>query len=106
MGNLVKVARLADLEEQGAKAVYVMGKSIVICRSDKRVFALENECSHAFEPLECGLVRAGWIACPAHGTRFDLETGEPLNPPATKPVKTYGVELRDGWVCIDPSGIA
>jgi len=40
-------------------------------------------------------VRAGWIACPVHGARFDLETGRAMNPPAKAPIKVYEVRVVD-----------
>ena len=78
------VARTDEIAPETAKEVEVGGRSILICHSDGRFFAVENLCSHAEEPLACGRLKRGWISCPAHGARFDLETGEPLNPPATE----------------------
>ena len=62
--------------------------------SGDRIFAVENVCSHAEQPLDCGRVRAGWVACPFHGSRFDLETGEALHPPATEPIATFPVRVN------------
>jgi nitrite reductase/ring-hydroxylating ferredoxin subunit len=84
---------LADLGEKAAMAVTIGGRPIVICQFEGELFAIENKCSHADEPLACGRIRNGWIACPAHGARFDLATGEVLGPPATEPIKTYPVRL-------------
>ena len=95
MGDTVftAVATLGDLPP-GAKKVVELGPlKILLCNSDGHVFAVENLCSHAEEPLDCGRMRAGWIACPIHGARFDLATGEPLNPPATQPIQTYPVRI-------------
>jgi nitrite reductase/ring-hydroxylating ferredoxin subunit len=33
-------------------------------------------------------------------SRFNLESGEPENLPAEEPLKTYSIEIRDGWVYI------
>jgi 3-phenylpropionate/trans-cinnamate dioxygenase ferredoxin subunit len=38
-------------------------------------------------------MKYGWISCPVHGARFDLDTGEPLNPPATQPIQTFEVRI-------------
>lgn len=73
-------------------------RPVLLCRSGDAVHAIEPWCSHAFQELACGMVRDGWIACPAHGARFDLASGEPLNPPATKPVATFPLRVRDGTV--------
>ncbi len=89
----VQVAKLADLGVGQALKVCVGGKSILICASAGQVFAVINRCSHAEEPLECGRIRNGWISCPAHGARFDLETGEALNSPAKDPIETFEVRI-------------
>jgi 3-phenylpropionate/trans-cinnamate dioxygenase ferredoxin component len=80
------------------KVVEISGLPILICHSNDRVFAVSNICSHANEKLECGRMSRGWIACPAHGARFELATGRPINPPATQPIATYEVRIVDGWI--------
>ena len=64
-------------------------------------FVVVNKCSHAEEKLDCGRVRAGWVACPVHGARFRLATGEAMNPPATQPIATFAVRVVDGWIEAD-----
>lgn len=87
------VATTSEIAPETAKEVQVNGRSILICHSDGRFFAVENICSHAEEPLACGRLKRGWLSCPAHGARFDLETGEPLNPPATEPIATFALRI-------------
>lgn len=91
--NYIPVANINDIPPNTAKVVEAGGESILLCNSDDRIFAVANRCSHAEEPLACGRIKYGWIACPAHGTRFDLETGEPLNPPATESIRTFPVRV-------------
>ena len=74
------------------------GKKLLVCHSAGQFFVIENRCSHAEEPLECGRVRNGWVACPAHGARFDLATGAAINPPAKDPIATFPSRVVDGWV--------
>jgi 3-phenylpropionate/trans-cinnamate dioxygenase ferredoxin component len=85
---------LADLPEGQIKRV----GEILFCHNEGKVYAIENRCSHMGEPLECGRVRWGWISCPAHGARFDLETGDALNSPATLPIRTFPVRLVNGMI--------
>jgi 3-phenylpropionate/trans-cinnamate dioxygenase ferredoxin component len=84
---------LADLGDAMTKAVNIGGEEIVLCQSGGKLYAIANRCSHADEPLACGRIRNGWIACPAHGGRFDLETGEAVGPPATEPIPIYPVRV-------------
>ena len=94
----VTVASLQDVPAGTAKAVDVGGRSILLCHTSGGVFAVENVCSHAQQPLECGRIKNGWIACPTHGARFDLETGEPLGGPATEPIATFAVRIEDDTI--------
>lgn len=91
--HYVAVGRVTEIPPGTAKLVEAAGESILICNSDDRFYAVINRCSHAEAELSCGRIKAGWIACPAHGTRFDLETGEPLNPPASEPIRTFPVRI-------------
>jgi 3-phenylpropionate/trans-cinnamate dioxygenase ferredoxin component len=89
------------MPETGNRVVTVDGLEVLLCRFEGQVYALENRCSHADEPLACGRVRLGWIACPAHGARFDLETGEALTGPATEPVRVFAVRVVDGAIEVE-----
>jgi len=41
------------------------------------------------------------VICPRHGVRFDIRSGRPLTLPATEPVATYPVFVRNGQIVID-----
>ena len=41
------------------------------------------------------------VECWLHGSRFDLRTGKPTGLPATEPVATFPVDVRDGDVYVD-----
>ncbi len=92
------VAAESDVEEGAVVKVELQGQSILLCHTNGRIFAVANRCSHADEALECGRMRRGWIACPAHGARFNLETGEAMNPPATEAIVTYEVRVTGGTI--------
>jgi len=92
--SFVAVAKLEDVPAGTKKLIDVNGLEIVLCNTRDRIFAVRNLCSHAHEKLDCGKMKNGWIACPVHGARFDLETGEPMNPPATMPIETYEVRVE------------
>jgi 3-phenylpropionate/trans-cinnamate dioxygenase ferredoxin subunit len=91
--TFVAVAKLEDVPPGTKKLVEAGDYEIVLCNTLDRLFAVENLCSHAHEKLDCGKMRNGWIACPVHGARFDLESGDPINPPATMPVRTFEVRV-------------
>jgi len=91
--TFVAVAKLEDLPAGAKKLVEANDIEIVLCNTRDQIYAVRNLCSHAHEKLDCGKMKNGWIACPVHGARFDLETGQPMNPPATMPVTVYEVRI-------------
>ncbi|MEO7656829.1 MAG: non-heme iron oxygenase ferredoxin subunit [Sphingomicrobium sp.] len=96
--SFIAVARTDGFAPDTAKLVEAGGRTILIAHSGGDYFAVANLCSHAEEPLLCGRVKRGWIACPAHGARFDLATGEVLGPPATEPIETFPLRIVEGMI--------
>ncbi|WP_340538355.1 non-heme iron oxygenase ferredoxin subunit [Nocardioides sp. GXZ039] len=64
-------------------------------------FAVQNLCTHAHVELSEGIVEDCTIECWLHGSQFSLRTGEPLQLPATEPVATFPVEVRDDGIYVD-----
>ncbi len=91
--SFVAVAQVEEVPAGAKNVVAANGIEIVLCNTKDRIFAVRNLCSHAHEKLDCGRLRNGWLSCPVHGARFDLETGAAMNPPATLPVETYEVRI-------------
>ncbi len=91
----------ADIPAEKSHKFEHHGRAMLICHSAGAFFVIENRCSHAEEPLDCGRVRNGWIACPVHGARFDLATGAAINPPAQNPITSFPVRVVDGWIEAD-----
>lgn len=99
--SYTRLAAATDIAAEKSLVVVHDGKQLLICHSIGQFFVIENRCSHAQEPLDCGRIRAGWVACPVHGARFDLATGAAKNPPAKDPIVTYPARVVDGWVEAD-----
>jgi 3-phenylpropionate/trans-cinnamate dioxygenase ferredoxin subunit len=88
----VRACALADVPEDGALGVEVSGTPVAIIRAGGEIFALHDVCSHEEVPLSEGDIYDNTVECWLHGSCFDLRTGEPTGPPATKPVATYPVQ--------------
>ncbi|GAA3543438.1 non-heme iron oxygenase ferredoxin subunit [Nocardioides daeguensis] len=89
------------MPEDEALAVTVDRYEVAVARHGDEVFALQDLCSHAAVALSEGEVEDCTVECWLHGSRFDLRTGKPTGLPATEPVATFPVEVRDGDVYID-----
>ncbi len=59
----------------------------VVRADDGDVYAIDDTCTHADVSLSEGDIDGCEIECWAHGSRFDLRTGEPNELPAVTPVR-------------------
>jgi 3-phenylpropionate/trans-cinnamate dioxygenase ferredoxin subunit len=91
--TFVKVCTLDELPDEGAIGVTVGDLPVAVIRVGGEVFALRDECTHEEVPLSEGEVYDHTVECWLHGSCFDLRTGAPTGPPATKPVATYPVKI-------------
>jgi len=66
--------------------------------------AYQGICSHEYFELDRGFLTAGSLTCALHLSRFDLESGEPLDPPADQPIARYVVVVEDGRVQLEAEG--
>ncbi len=98
-----RACSLGDLADGAAHAVTVGDQELAIAAGGDEVFAVEDLCSHASVALSEGEVLDCTIECWLHGSTFDLRTGKPTVLPATEPVATFPVEVREGEVFVDVS---
>ena len=96
-----RVGGADDIPKGGVVRVEVDGIEIAVVHADDdHFYAVRDECSHASIPLSEGEIEGCTLECWLHGSRFDLRTGEPIGPPATEPVATFPVEIRDGDIYV------
>jgi 3-phenylpropionate/trans-cinnamate dioxygenase ferredoxin component len=105
MTRRVPVARAEDVPEGTMLMVQVDGTDILLVHLDGRYRALQGICSHEYFELDKGFLTRDSLTCALHLSRFDLETGEALDPPAELPLITWPVELQEDMIVIElPDG--
>jgi 3-phenylpropionate/trans-cinnamate dioxygenase ferredoxin subunit len=93
--SLVEVCKLIDVPQPGALGLIVEGVPVAVVRdSYGEVHALHDVCSHADVALSEGEVDGRTLECWLHGSRFDLRTGEPSGPPASRSVPVYRAKVE------------
>lgn len=102
MAEFERVASISDLAPGGRLSILVDDVPSLLIRIGDEFCAVEDVCSHDGQPLTNGPLRDCSITCPRHGARFDLKTGQPLCMPATEPISTFEVEVRDGEIYVRP----
>ena len=98
MAEWIKVASESELGKQ--LRVEHDGEAYALFRLGEEIYALDDVCSHEYSRLSEGDIFRGQVACPKHGSRFDIKTGKVTGFPATKPVHTYPVKVEDGEIYI------
>jgi 3-phenylpropionate/trans-cinnamate dioxygenase ferredoxin component len=88
------------------KMVFVDGTDQVLVINNGGEFtAVQGVCSHEYFELDKGFLTAGTLTCALHLSRFDLSSGEPIDPPAELPLEVYPVVVENGRVIIEvPDG--
>jgi len=88
------------------KMAYVDGTDqVLVVHVNGEFLATQGICSHEYFELDKGFLTAGTLTCALHLSRFDLASGEPLDPPAELPLAVYPVVIEDGRVLIEvPDG--
>ena len=101
--DLVGIDEVGDGE---MKMAWVDGTDqVLVINTGGEFTAVQGICSHEYFELDKGFLTNGTLTCALHLSRFDLVSGEPLDPPAEEPLAVYPVVVADGRVLIEvPEG--
>lgn len=80
-GDWLPAARLSDIAENSVTVLSLKGEKLIFFRQGSAVSCFQNACAHLGFPIHDGEVEDGIIACPHHGFRYDLTSGECLTAP-------------------------
>jgi len=100
MTQTASEATTDELEPGGRKSIIVDETPVLLVRTGDDYYAIEDVCTHDGQPLTDGPIADGEIACPRHGARFDLKTGNALCMPATEGVHIFKVTVEDGQIFV------
>jgi 3-phenylpropionate/trans-cinnamate dioxygenase ferredoxin subunit len=91
-----------DLEPGEITRIEVNGVALCVGRlDDGEFFAVADECTHEEIELSDGDLQGLELECPAHGSRFNVVTGEVRGLPATVPVKVYPIVAKDDSLVVE-----
>ena len=98
--EFVKIADTKDIQPSQMKAVEVAGEKICIANIEGKYYAIGNVCTHVGGPLAEGTLEGYEVECPWHGSKFDVRTGKPTRPPATRSEPTYELKVDGNNILI------
>ena len=73
----------------------------MLVKRDGKIFALDRICTHADADLSTGILNESGITCPLHLSIFNLENGNPQNPPAEESLKTYNLKIEENEIYLE-----
>lgn len=99
----IEVATTDELPPGKMKRIEHAGHRYLLANANGRYYAVDELCSHEDVSLYLGCIQGDNIKCSLHGSRFCLQTGEPLEDPATDPIGTYPIKLKGNIILMCPS---
>ena len=90
----VTLCQASEVPEGTMKHFELMGYDLLAVHLSGRYFVLDGACTVRFADLAQGRLDAEKMAivCSDCGGSWELETGQPKDPPASFPLTTYSVE--------------
>lgn len=94
------VAKVGEVPSLEKKLVVVDGQELLLVNFKGSIYAVENECPHQGAPMLRGIVKDGYLACPRHGYRFELDGGACKDFPEFV-LKTWPVRVEGDDIIVD-----
>jgi 3-phenylpropionate/trans-cinnamate dioxygenase ferredoxin component len=103
-GEFEAVASIGELTEGAIlQRVRAQGDSICLVRHNDEISAVSDICTHQHFSMSLGdLLPDGTLQCAWHGARYDCQTGEVKQVPATSPLPVFQVRLQGDTILVGP----
>jgi 3-phenylpropionate/trans-cinnamate dioxygenase ferredoxin component len=98
------VASIGELAEGAIlQRVRAEGDAVCLIRYKDEISAVSDICTHQHFSMSLGdLLPDGTLQCAWHGARYDCQTGEVRQVPATSPLPVFQVRLEGDTVLVGP----
>ena len=100
MNDFTKIATNSEIPEGGKLYVELDERLVVIFRAGGDLYCLDDVCTHDGGPLGEGQLNGYEIACPRHGAKFDMRTGQALTMPATEATAVHEIKSEGDDVLV------
>lgn len=79
--------------------IKIQNKFICLIKHQEKIYAVSSKCPHASADISQGWCDKGFIVCPVHRYRYNLENGRGANDQGDY-LKIYPIEIRDNGIFI------
>ena len=101
MSQWVKACNLDQVDNGQLFGFEYEDKKILLANQNGKIFATDLICTHADADLSTGFLSEDGVRCPLHLSVFNLENGQPQNPPAESPLRTYNVKIDQDEIYVE-----
>ena len=100
MSDFVRAAKLSELDSTDRLLVEVDDRIVALFKVGGEIFCIDDVCTHDGGPLSDGTLEDHTIACPRHGAKFDIRTGNALTMPATVDTAAHDVKIEGDTIFV------
>ena len=100
MSEFVKVCAVSEIPDPGKMTAEVDETMVVLFHLEGQFYCLDDVCTHDGGPLGEGEFDGDQIACPRHGARFCVRSGDALTMPATQATVSHEVKVVEGQLFV------
>ena len=98
MTRSVRLGSIEQFPDGKGVPVSVGNRRYAVFRIGSELFAIDDACTHRGFPLNDGILTESTLRCRTHGACFDLHSGAVVRGPASRPLRTYPIQIVDGEV--------
>lgn len=91
---LVRIGSANDVADAQMRVFDVAGTKVNVTRSEGRLYAFDDTCTHMGCSLAKGQLEGTTVTCACHGSQFDVTTGAVMRGPAQRPVRSRIVQIE------------
>jgi len=100
MSEFIPVAKIDEVPDPGRKVLELDDAFAVLFHVDGQFFCINDVCTHDGGPLGEGHLCGHEIACPRHGAKFDIRSGQAITMPATEATVVHEVKVEGNDVYV------
>ncbi len=89
-----RIGGSADVVAGQMRVFEVEGTKVCVANANGHLYALEDTCTHRGCSLGKGTLEGTTVTCPCHGSQFDVTSGAVIRGPATRPVRSWMVQVE------------
>lgn len=100
-GRMIDLCAAEDVPAGQTLRVEAEGLAMAVYHVDGEFYVTDDHCTHGPGSLSEGWLSGYEIECDFHQGRFDVRTGEVVEPPPMVPVRTYPVVVREDRILVE-----